>query len=200
MNIQTALIAAMDEIARKGIAKTSRADLGGAKVNFRGIEAAMNEMCVVLIRHKISVTPRYSDMSIQERAKGDPKDGKATRFATVKGSFTFAAEDGSRVVCECYGEAMDSGDKALTKAQSVAFRTALFQQFIVPTMAMDPEQDDTGDEADEELLSQFRAAAMNGTPALNAEFKRVKPTADFWKAHGDSLKTAAAAADKGVQQ
>jgi hypothetical protein len=198
MNIQTALIAAMDEIARKGIAKTSRADLGGAKVNFRGIEAAMNEMCVVLIRHKISVTPRYSDMSIQERAKGDPKDGKATRFATVKGSFTFAAEDGSSVVCECYGEAMDSGDKALTKAQSVAFRTALFQQFIVPTMAMDPEQDEEDDGPDE-LLASFRDAAMGGSAVLKEHFTKTKPPESFWRTHGDSLKAAALASDKALQ-
>jgi hypothetical protein len=118
------------------------------KVNYRGIEAAMNEMSVILIKCGISVTPSYSDLVMFERAKGE---GKATRFATVKGAFTFtAAEDGSSVKCEAYGEAMDSGDKAVTKAQSVAFRTALFQQFVVPTMAMDPEEGGDGDEGDPE--------------------------------------------------
>ena len=133
--IQLALIAAMLDIAKIGIAKISKADLGGAKVNFRGIEQAMNEMSGVLIRHGITVTPRYSDLTITDRAK--EQAGKFTRFVTVKGSFTFAAKDNSHIVCECYGEAMDSGDKATTKAQSVAFRTALFQQFVVPTMAID---------------------------------------------------------------
>ena len=191
--IHTALIAAMHEIATKGIAKTSRADLGGAKVNFRGIEAAMNEMCVVLIHHKISVTPRYSEVQITERAKAEA--GKATRFAVVKGAFTFSAEDGSNVVCECYGEAMDSGDKALTKAQSVAFRTALFQQFIVPTMAMDPEAD-AEEETDDDLLREFQDAAMAGVAELQKTFEKIKPPAYFWKTHSGSLKAAAAAADK----
>lgn len=195
MTIQTALIAAMNEIAQKGIAKTSRADMGGAKVNFRGIEAAMNEMCVVLIHHKISVTPRYSDLTITERAKAE---GKATRFVTVKGAFTFAAEDGSSVVCECYGEAMDSGDKATVKAQSVAFRTALFQQFVVPTMAMDPESDDAED-TDEAILAEFRDVALAGSEALRKHFTDNKPPEKFWRIHGDSLKAAAAAADKGLQ-
>jgi hypothetical protein len=143
--IHSALIEAMREIAKTGIAKTSKADFGGAKVNYRGIEAAMNEMSVILIKCGISVTPTYSDLVMFERAKGE---GKATRFATVKGAFTFtAAEDESSVKCEAYGEAMDSGDKAVTKAQSVAFRTALFQQFVVPTMAMDPEEGGDGDDA-----------------------------------------------------
>ena len=149
--IQSALIEAMREIATTGIAKSSKADLGGAKVNYRGIEAAMNGMCLVLIKCGISVTPTYSDLTITERAKAE---GKATRFVTIKGSFTFAAADGSSVVCVTYGEAMDSGDKATTKAQSVAFRTALFQQFVVPTMAMDPEED--GDDEGEILNVECR--------------------------------------------
>lgn len=198
--IYTALIAAMADIAKTGIAKTSRADLGGAKVNFRGIEAAMNEMSVVLIRHGISVTPAYSDLSIQERSK---VEGKATRFVTVKGRFTFAAADGSSVACECYGEAMDSGDKATTKAQSVAFRTALFQQFVIPTMAMDPEADGEEEEEEEEtddaLLAEFRDAALGGAAALREFFKTKKPPEAFWRIHGDSLKAAAAAADQGAK-
>lgn len=195
-NIYTALVAAMADIAKTGIAKTSRADLGGAKVNFRGIEAAMNEMSVVLIRHGISVTPAYSDLTITERDKGG---GKATRFVTVKGRFTFAAADGSSVACECYGEAMDSGDKATTKAQSVAFRTALFQQFVVPTMAMDPEADGEEEETDDALLAEFRDAAMGGSAALREFFKSKKPDEAFWRIHGDSLKAAAAAADQGAK-
>ena len=194
--IYTALVAAMADIAKTGIAKTSRADLGGAKVNFRGIEAAMNEMSVVLIRHGISVTPAYSDLTITERDKGG---GKATRFVTVKGRFTFAASDGSSVACECYGEAMDSGDKATTKAQSVAFRTALFQQFVVPTMAMDPEADGEEEETDDALLAEFRDAALGGSAALRDLFQSKKPALAFWRIHGDSLKAAAEAADKGAK-
>jgi hypothetical protein len=191
--IQSAVLAAMADIAVRGIAKTSRANLGGSTVNFRGIEAAMNEMSGVLIRHGITVTPKYSEARIDERAKAEP--GKFTRFAMVKGSFTFEADDGSNVICECYGEAMDSGDKAMTKAQSVAFRTALFQQFVVPTMAMDPEQDD-GDDGSDALLNEFRDAAMGGSAVLQETFKRLKPPAPFWKTHSDSLKGSALAADK----
>lgn len=189
--IQAALVAAMRDICGKGIAKLDRNKAQG--YNFRGIEAAMNELSPILINHGITVTPRYSELTIQERAKVD--EGKALRFVTLKGAFTFAADDGSNVVSECYGEAMDSGDKAVIKAQSVAFRTALFQQFVVPTMAMDTELEGA-DGSEGEMLDLFREAAMGGSSALNAYWKANKPPADFWKRHGDSLKAAAAAADK----
>lgn len=193
-NIQQATIEAMRAIAKTGIAKLSRADLGGAKVNFRGIEAAMNEMSVILIGAGITVTPEYSDLSIIERAKGDPKDAKATRFATVKGCFTFEAEDRSSVRCVTYGEAMDSGDKAVTKAQSVAFRTALFQQFVVPTMAMDPED---GGDSDDGPNASALAAAENGLQAYQAYWAKLS-AADkkALEPHHKELKAIAQEADK----
>lgn len=124
----------MADIAKTGIAKLSRNKDQG--YNFRGVEAAMNEMSPILIRNGITITPSYSELNVSER---ESKSGGKLRFVTVKGSFKFEAEDGSFVVGEAYGEGMDSSDKATSKATSVAFRTALFQQFVVPTMAIDPE-------------------------------------------------------------
>lgn len=135
--IQAAVLGVMKDIATTGIAKLQRNVQQG--YTFRGIESAMNELSPLLVKHGITVTPSYSELLVHERLRGDPKDGRAIRFCTLKGTFKFTAEDGSFVSSECYGEAMDSGDKAVTKAQSIAFRTALFQQFVVPTMAMDPE-------------------------------------------------------------
>jgi hypothetical protein len=191
MKIHQALVEAMQDIAKTGIAKTTKADLGGAKVWYRGIEAAMNEMSAVLIRNGISVTPCYSDLTVHERAKAEA--GKATRFVTVKGSFRFAhAEDGSHVDCVTYGEAMDSGDKATIKAQSVAFRTALFQQFCVPTMAMDPEETDTQALPDDAL-----AAAQKGIPAYEAFWKALTPEQrKALQMHHEELKAIAAEAPK----
>ena len=170
MNIQTALVGAMRDISAKGIAKLGTADTGGAKYRYRGVEAAMNEMSPILVNHGITVTPRYSDLTITERAKGE---GKAIRFVTVKGAFTFSAEDGSSVTSEAYGEAMDSGDKATIKAQSVAFRTALFQQFIVPTMSMDTELDGEDEGAPSEALK----AAEKGLTAYQAYWTGLSPEA-----------------------
>lgn len=138
-NIQTALVAAMRDICKLGIGKTQEASAGGARYHYRGIDAAMNEMSPILVNNGITVTPKYSELSITEMARGAPADGKYRRCATVKGSFTFTAADGSSVTAEAYGESVDTGDKAVIKAQTVAFRTVLFQQFIVPLMSMDSE-------------------------------------------------------------
>jgi hypothetical protein len=192
-SIHAAMIGAMRDICKIGIAKLGKAEAGPAKYNFRGIDQAMNEMSPILVNNGITVTPRYSDLVIQERAKDG---GKFARFVTVKGSFTFAAEDGSSVVAEAYGEAMDSGDKATIKAQSVAFRTVLFQQFIVPLMAMDTELDGEDDPGDDDVLIGFRSAALEGTEALRAYYVKNTPSAAFWLRNNTALKGAAATADK----
>jgi len=136
MTIHTAIIEAMRDIAKTGIAKLSKNKDQG--YNFRGVEDAMNSLSPILIRHGIVVTSTYSDRTETERPT---KSGGVMKFVTVKGAFKFAAADGSCIVTEAYGEGADTSDKATTKAMSVAFRTALFQQFVVPTMSMDSELD-----------------------------------------------------------
>jgi len=195
--IQTALNAAMRDICRIGIGKTQKNEAQNYK--FRGVEQAMNEMSPIMVNHGITVASRYADLSIIDRVKGDPKDAKATRFVTLKGTFTFTAEDDSFVTSEAYGEAMDSGDKAVIKAQSVAFRTALFQLFVVPTMSMDTELDDDGSEEDA-LLDEFREVSMQGSAALKAHFEKVKPPGPWWARHSPALKDAAGQADREPRQ
>lgn len=149
--IHKAVQFAMQKVAKTGIAKALRNKDQGYQ--YRGIEDAMNTLQPILTEAGIVVTPCYSDMQIMER---DSKSGGKLRFIVVKGRFEFASvEDGSSVTSEVYGEAMDSSDKASTKAQSVAFRTALFQQFVVPTMAIDPEA-----EAAAERMSHIEEVSM----------------------------------------
>lgn len=195
--IQSALNSAMRDIASIGIGKTQKNESQGYR--FRGVEQAMNELSPIMVNHGITVTPSYSELSIAERSNAK---GTVMRFATIKGAFTFTAEDDTHVTSEAYGEAMDSGDKAVIKAQSVAFRTALFQLFVVPTMSMDTEleggQDDTAGESD--LLDTFQAASMKGTVALRKHYEAHTPPEAFWKRNSASLKAAAAQADKDGQR
>lgn len=190
--IHKAMNKAMEEICRLGIGKTQKNEQQNYR--FRGIEAAMNEMSPILVRNGITVTAAYSELQLVERAKGE---GKATRFVIIKGRFTFAAVDGSHVVSEVYGESMDSGDKAVVKAQSVAFRTALFQQFVIPTVAMDPESDDYENGEDPDGMDEAREHAMNGMQALEAWWKKQDPkTRTRLGKHLPALKEAAAKADQ----
>lgn len=197
--IQEALVAAMHDICKIGIGKNSKASAGGANYAYRGIDAAMNEMSPILVNHKITVTPRYSELTVTERVRGAPSDGKYSRCVTVKGSFTFAALDGSSVTAEAYGESIDTGDKATIKAQTVAFRTVLFQQFIVPLMSMDSELDD-GEPQKESLPSVALGFAEKGSAAYEAYFKALdKAQRHELAPHHNELKSVAAEADKATQ-
>ena len=138
----------------------------------------MSEMSPILVNHGITVTPRYSELTVTERAR---EGGKFSRCVTLKGSFTFAAADGSSVVAEAYGESIDTGDKATIKAQTVAFRTVLFQQFIVPLMSMDSELDGDGEPTEaERLLDEWIAKAKATTTDKDA--------ASVWAEGGKVLK------------
>lgn len=191
--IHTALIGAMRDICKIGIGKTQQASTGNANYRYRGIDAAMNEMAPILVNHGITVTPRYSDLTVTERARDN---GKFSRCVTIKGSFTFAAADGSSVTAEAYGESIDTGDKATIKAQSVAFRTVLFQQFVVPLMAMDSEL--WGEDGEQpEMPSDARAVAERGVAAYAEHFKGLtkEGRAALAPFHAE-LKAIAEAADK----
>lgn len=190
--IHKALLGAMRDVCKVGIGKNSKASAGGANYNYRGIDAAMNELSPILVNNGITVTPKYTELFVAERTRGDPKDGKYSRIATLKGTFTFAAEDGSSVTAEAYGESIDTGDKAIIKAQTVAFRTVLFQQFIVPLMSMDSElhhEEEGPTPAPDEAVK----AAEGGTKEYETYFKSLtKEQRLGLAAHHEALKGLAA--------
>lgn len=143
MQIYKALHEAMTDIAKTGIAKTEKNKEQG--YNYRGVAAAMNALSPIFIKHKIIVVPSYSEY--HEETVPTSSGGKK-KFVRLKGTFKFVhTEDSSSVECACYGEGMDVSDKATTKAQSVAFRTALFTTFVVPFEGVHIDNEEDGDDA-----------------------------------------------------
>jgi hypothetical protein len=59
----------------------------------------------------------------------------------VKVAYTFYGPAGDSVEGEVVAEAMDAGDKATSKAMSVALRTFLIQALCLPTDEPDPDQE-----------------------------------------------------------
>lgn len=105
----------------------------------------MNTLSVILTQCGITHTPRTLTCDVSHHARAEV--GKFIRFAVVRCEFKFEHADGSFQLAEACGEASDFNDKAVTKAQSVALRIALFNKFLVPTAAtaFDPEGDGDGD-------------------------------------------------------
>ena len=85
---------------------------------------------------------------------------------SVRVRYRFMAPDGSHVDAVVPAEAFDSGDKAVSKAMSVAFRTALIQALTLPTNEPDP---------DAEVYERAPAAApVPAGPSLVDRFDQLR--------------------------
>ena len=100
---------------------------------FRGIDAVYNAINPALSKNKVFIVPEILEMQREERTSSK---GGALIYSIIRVKFTFYAEDGSNISCVVMGEGMDSGDKSINKAMSVAYKYACFQVFCIPTEEM----------------------------------------------------------------
>lgn len=128
---------------------------------FRGVDDVYNELHPILAECGIVIIPEVVNYEVSER---QARNGVLlyTR-ATILHHFT--AEDGSHVTTKVVGEAMDSGDKGMNKAMSIALKYALFQLFTIPT-----KEDKDPDATIYEIVPQ----AAEDTPVDTAYQSRVE--------------------------
>lgn len=105
--------------------------------NFRGIDATLNAVGPQLRKHGVIVSPRLMGHNAENVTVG--RNNTPMRSVTLLVEYTFIGPEGDRLSALVPGEAMDSGDKAYSKAMSVAFRTALLQTLALPTDEPDPD-------------------------------------------------------------
>ncbi|MCX4540462.1 ERF family protein [Streptomyces sp. NBC_01565] len=119
----------------RSIGKNEKFDGGRAgKFSFRGIETALNAFgpaCrkhgVLVIQHKVET--EYRDISTSS--------GGRMRECTALVTFRIFGPDGSYFDSQAAGEASDSGGRSTPKAQSIALRTLLINNGLVPTQDRD---------------------------------------------------------------
>ncbi len=138
------------------IAKTQTNQQQGFK--FRGIDDAYNHLQPLLAKYGVFTVPRVIDRSEAVRTT---KAGGQLIHRRLTVEFKFFATDGSFVECVIDGEAMDSGDKASSKALAIAHKYALLQVFCIPTA----EEKDPDFKSHEVVGSQTNKT-MAGTPAI----------------------------------
>lgn len=107
--------------------------------NFRGIDATLNAVGPALRRHGVVLAPHLVDQRSDVVETG--KNRTPMRSVTLTVSYTFTGPAGDTFTVTVPGEAMDSGDKAFSKAMSVALRTALLQTLALPTDERDPDSE-----------------------------------------------------------
>jgi len=133
-NVQQAWAAVMGEVRELG--KDQLHNSPGARFNFRGVDDVMNAVGPVLRKHQVSVVPTHVDL--QTRAT-QTSTGKATQEALVMVQYAIHGPAGDSMAGGSAGGAMDSGDKGVPKAMSVAYRTFLLQALCLPTHDTDPD-------------------------------------------------------------
>lgn len=124
----------MDDV--RVVAKGDRNDHFG--FNFRGIDAVVNAVGPVLRRHQVVVVPMVE--SIDYRQFVNPKK-QTCGLALVTVRYRFHGPAGDHLDAVVVGESIDTSDKAVPKAMSVAFRTALLQSLALPTTEPDPDSE-----------------------------------------------------------
>jgi len=118
------------------VAKNGRNE--AQRFNFRSIDDTVQAVHVALVKHEVTVLPNVLHI---ETSQVQTSTGKTSNQTVVTVEYTFAAPDGSTVRTVMAGEAMDAGDKATSKALSMAFKYLLFQTFTIPTGERDADAD-----------------------------------------------------------
>jgi hypothetical protein len=97
---------------------------------FRGIDDVYNALHLAMAKHGVFTTSEVVAIYDAERTT---KSGSVMMSRRVHLRYTFWASDGSFVLSEGIGEAMDTGDKATNKCYSAAHKYVLLQAFCIGT-------------------------------------------------------------------
>lgn len=136
LNIYQALALVMKKVRSVAKRDKNTSPYSGG-YNFRGVDAVVNAVGPKLREVGVIVVPIVEESSYGTVEVGQKRTLMGHARVTV--TYRFYGPDGTHLDCRVPGEAMDSGDKAMSKAMSVAFRTALIQALCLPTDEPDPD-------------------------------------------------------------
>lgn len=152
----------------KAITKSEKNQQQGFK--FRGIDNVMNELHELFSKNEVFILQEVTKFTTENRPT---KSGGTNTFTRATIKFRYMTTDGSFVETVNVGEAMDSGDKGMNKAMSIALKYSLLQMLLIPTEEQkDPDQT-TPEETD------YLAMALQD---VNSSLS-IATLEDVWKNH-----------------
>lgn len=126
-------------MATYGIGKNDKNASQG--FNFRGIDSVLDALATPLVDAGLIVLPQVVDRVATERPT---KAGGVQYHVALTVHFRLTAvEDGSTEYVTFQGEASDAGDKATSKALSMAYKYFAFQTFCIPVKGLDDADHET---------------------------------------------------------
>ena len=149
----------------KAITKSEKNQQQGFK--FRGIDNVMNELHELFAKNDVFILQEVQDFTVDARPTAKGGTLFYTR-ATIK--FRYMTTDGSFVETVNVGEAMDSGDKGMNKAMSIALKYSLLQMFLIPTEEPKDPDRDTPEETDYLAMALQEISAAQSIQTLTGIF------------------------------
>lgn len=139
------------------------------KYHFRGIDGVMNAVHPALCECGVFMQPEVLET---EFSTAKTNNQKIVNVVRIKYKLTFHGPAGDSISVVVWGEANDYGDKATSKAHSVALRTALLQALCLPTEERDPDEDSfevaSGPTEEQKAAFQDLSARLQGVGNADA--------------------------------
>lgn len=182
--IVAALASVMADVTH--VAKSDRNDFH--KFMYRGIDSVLDAVGPALRTYGVVVTPKCVDL----QSRDVPTKAGVAREITLLVEYVFHGPAGDSITVTVPGEAQDSGDKAVSKAMAVAYRTALIQTLSIPVNERDPHGGPVDDRADpvraakDRIMAEARRREWD-VPALAANFADWSDGGDLREAGLDQL-------------
>ncbi|MFJ6566268.1 ERF family protein [Streptomyces sp. NPDC091292] len=139
----------------RAISKDQLYNQAGTRFNFRGVDTVVNVFGPVTLKHGVNVMSSKVEASYGEKTTAK---GTKMRECSVLVTWTIMGPLGDTLTLQTMGEALDTADKATTKAQSVALRTLLLGFGLTPTHDKDPDADriERGNDASPRSAESYR--------------------------------------------
>lgn len=162
---------------------------------FRGVDTILNRVGPAMEAHGLNCYPVLKTLESRDITSSK---GTRMREVTVVVAYHYVGPEGDEIVAEVPGESADAGDKAVSKAMSVALRTAHIQTFQIPTGHADPDSQSMTRGTDpvvkvkNEIWAEARKrkwiAADDSYDALAADFLEWSQGGDIADSDLDTLK------------
>jgi hypothetical protein len=173
--VYAGLAAVRDHLAKEGLGKNQTNQ--HQKFKFRGIDDLYGILQPALAVGNIVMAPSLGHYERKEYVTPGKADGAPPRLqfytvVTVEYRFT-SLVDGSEALFSYAGEAADTGDKSLSKALTMAFKSFCFHVFQIPLNGNDDADKHVADETaaqpiPQSLRDDLEFAAEGGTKNLRA--------------------------------
>lgn len=135
--VVSAIAKVMAEVT--SVSKDDQYSGGQTRFAYRGVDRVVKALSGAMRKHGVVMVPIAT--AIPEYIPVSTAQGKPASMARVLVQYRIYGPAGDYIEAAAPGEAMDSGDKAVSKAMSVAWRTALLQTFFLPTEEPDPDSE-----------------------------------------------------------